>query len=124
MELTKFVRRPFTVEAIEITEENIEELAQFIGTIRTKGDGGKYIAVDRTLIPTVDRVYPGFWLTRMGNNDKCYSRKVFMREFIELSPRRAEALEVLSTPDHELSSEDCDCAACKNRKAQLALDVD
>lgn len=83
MEFTEFVRKPFVVEAIEVTEENISDLAEFIGTLRKKDDGTPFIAVDRRLIPNVYRVYPGFWMTRMGDNVRCYSKKVFTEQFTE-----------------------------------------
>ncbi|MET0786257.1 MAG: hypothetical protein ABWY25_06085 [Paenisporosarcina sp.] len=83
VELTTFVRKPFTVEAVEITEENINELAEFIGTVRTKDNGSPYIQVDRRLVPNVFRVYPGFWMTKMGDNIRCYSKRIFKEQFVE-----------------------------------------
>lgn len=83
----KFVRKPFVVEAIEITAENIEELAKHIGVYRNR-DGYKYINVDRRFIQGVDRVYPGFWMTKMGDNIRCYNRKIFLDQF---TPSTVEA---------------------------------
>lgn len=83
MEFTKFVRKPFTVEAIEITLENIDELAKDIGDVRTRDDGTKYILVDSRLVPNVEKVYPGFFVTKMGQNVRCYSRKIFREQFVE-----------------------------------------
>lgn len=81
MEFTEFVRKPFVVEAIEITTENITEIADFIGILREKEDGTPFISVDRRLIPNVYRVFPGFWMTRMGDNIRCYSKKIFLEQF-------------------------------------------
>lgn len=81
MEFNTYVRKPFVVEAVEITEENIEEVAEFVGTIRHKEDGTKYIFVDRRLVPNLFRVYPGFFMTRMGDNVRCYSPKIFNDQF-------------------------------------------
>lgn len=81
MQFTNYVRKPFTVEAVEVTPENIEELTQLIGDLRKKEDGTPYIQVNRRLVPNIYRVYPGFWVTRMGDNIHCYSPKVFKREF-------------------------------------------
>ena len=87
MEFITFVRKPFTVEATEVTEENIAEIAELIGTLRQKENGQPYIAVNRRLIPNLFRVYPGFWLTRMGDdNMRCYSKRVFKQQFIETTP--------------------------------------
>ena len=82
MGFKKYKRKPFEVEAVEITEENIDELAQFIGTVRTREeDGVKFIQVDRRLIPNVVRVYQGFFMTKMGDNIRCYSPRTFKEQF-------------------------------------------
>ena len=83
MEFTTFVRKPFTVEAVEITNENIAELAEFIGTLRERDNGQKFIQVDRRAVPNVFRVYPGFWMTKMGDNVRCYSKRIFKDQFTE-----------------------------------------
>lgn len=85
MEYTSFARKPFVVEAIEITAENLNDIAEMVGTIRTTVDDKVYIQVDRRLIPNIDRVFPGFWLTRMGKNIRCYSAKVFNEQFTEVT---------------------------------------
>lgn len=85
MEFEEFARRPFVVEALEVTTENIEEIAAFVGTLQKKEDGTPYIQVDRRLVPTIYRVYPGFWVTRFGDNIRCYSRKIFLEHFIKLT---------------------------------------
>lgn len=82
IEFQKYTRKPFTVEAVEITEENLEELAVHIGTIKTREeDGVKYIHVDRRLVPNVFRVFPGFFMTKMGDNIRCYSPRTFKEQF-------------------------------------------
>jgi len=86
MEMNEYVRKPFVVNAIQITEENIAELAQHIGTLQSREGGGQFIKVDRTKVPTIDRVFPGFWLTMMGDNTRCYSECTFARQFTPLSP--------------------------------------
>lgn len=86
MELTTFVRKPFTVEAVEITRDNIEELSPLIGTLKEKRDGTPYIRVNRHVVPNVDYVYIGFWMTKMEDNIRCYSKRVFKEQFVELNP--------------------------------------
>jgi hypothetical protein len=83
MEFTTFVRKPFIVEAMEVTEENIAEVAELIGTLRKKENGVPYIAVNRRLVPNLYRVYVGFWVTKMGDNVRCYSKRVFTQQFVE-----------------------------------------
>ena len=83
MEFTTFVRKPFVVQAVEVTADNIEEVAKYIGDVREREDGTKYILVDGRLVPNVERVYPGFFMTKMGENVRCYSRKIFREQFVE-----------------------------------------
>jgi hypothetical protein len=83
MEFTTFVRKPFTVEAVEVTRENIEELAPLIGTLHKKDNGTPFIQVNRRLVPNVFRVYPGYWVTKMGDNVRCYAKRVFFDQFTE-----------------------------------------
>lgn len=86
MEFSKFVRKPFTVEAVEITTENIEKIAEHVGTLRKKQNGAPYIQVDRRLVPSLDRVYPGFWMTKIGENIRCYTKRAFMEQFVPSTP--------------------------------------
>lgn len=86
MNFITFVRKPFIVEAVEVTEDNIAEISKFVGDLREKEDGSPYIAVDRRLFPNIYRVYPGFWMTKMGDNVRCYSKQVFTKQFIHNSP--------------------------------------
>lgn len=97
MEFTTFVRKPFVVQAVEITTENIEEVAKYIGDVREREDGTKYILVDRRLVPNVFKVYPGFFMTKMGENVRCYSRKIFKEQFVEA----ADAPEIMATTSAE-----------------------
>lgn len=96
MEFKEYVRKPFVVEAVEVTVENISELAEFIGTLRWKDDKTPFIAVDRRLIPNVYRVYPGFWMTRMEGNLRCYSKKIFMDQFLLKTDDMDDSLKVLT----------------------------
>lgn len=86
MEFSEYVRKPFLVEAIEVTEENIAEIAKYVGELREKDDGTPFIYVDRRLVPNIFRVYPGFFMTRMGDHIRCYSRKVFAEQFTGSTP--------------------------------------
>lgn len=81
MEFQSYVRKPFVVDAVEVTEDNIAEIAKYVGELRAKDDGTPFIFVDRRLVPNIFRVYPGFFMTRMGDHIRCYSRKVFFEQF-------------------------------------------
>ena len=83
IQFNSFVRKPFVVEAVEVTTDNIAEVAKYVGDLREKEDGTPYILVDRRLVPNVFKVYPGFFMTKMGENVRCYSRKIFKDQFTE-----------------------------------------
>ena len=86
MEFTTFVRKPFVVEAVEVTEDNIAEIAGHLGTLETKEDGTPYIQVERRPFLNIKEVTPGYWMTMMGNNIRCYSKLVFEKQFIQSTP--------------------------------------
>lgn len=83
MDFKPYVRKPFVVEAVEVTEDNIAEIAKYVGELKAKDDGTPFILVDRRLVPNIYRVYPGFYMTRMGDHIRCYSKKVFFDQFTE-----------------------------------------
>lgn len=101
MEFTNYVRKPFIVKAIQVTEENIGELAPMIGTLRQKDDGTPYIQVNRKLVPNVFRVYPGFWMTQMGENVHCYSTRIFTDQFVEATYEVTNWVDYLNSDPEE-----------------------
>lgn len=89
MDFVTYVRKPFTVKAVMVTEENMEEIAKQVGEIRETEDetpARKYIFVDRRIVPNVFKVFPGFYMTKMGDNIRFYSKKVFNEQFTEQTP--------------------------------------
>lgn len=105
MELKPFVRKPFLVEAIEITEENIAEIAEHVGTLKFKEDGSPFIHVNTKKVPNVYRVYPGFWMTKMGNNVRCYTKKIFTEHFVETTPEINTWVQYISTVQQQQQEE-------------------
>jgi|SRR6478609_8553605 len=105
MEELEYIRKPFTVTAILITRENIAELAPRIGTLRTRDDGVPWIEVDPAKIPKVPRVYPGFYLTNMGGNDRVYSSKIFHEQFVQTDDSARAWMEYLNSREDSNESE-------------------
>lgn len=87
LQFTSHIRRPFEVDAMQITEDNIREAASLIGALETTPQGNQYIVVDRNLVPNVVRVYPGYYVTRMDSNIRCYSKRIFEEQFIARNER-------------------------------------
>ena len=108
LEFTVFTRRPFIVEAIQITEDNIEELAGLIGEVRHKDDE-IYISIDRRVIPNIRKAYVDWWVTRMDDNLRCYSPKIFEEQFEEDDPAEYPLeLEILPEGDFQDDNRDDD----------------
>jgi hypothetical protein len=92
MEFKKFIRKPFVVEAVEVTRENIHELSDLIGEYG-EDENGPYIDADRNKVPTVFKVIPGYWVTKMGKNIRCYSSRVFNEQFTRSTPETEKLVE-------------------------------
>lgn len=86
IEFKEFVRKPFTVKAVEVTEDNIEAISVFVGDLEKLPDGTVFIKVDRRLVPNVFRVFPGFFMTKMGDHIRCYSPQIFAEQFASITP--------------------------------------
>lgn len=83
-EFTDFVRKPFKISAVQITEENIDELCELIGhKVVETAPGRKFILVNRRIVHHTQRAAIGWWVTTMDDNLRCYPDKVFTRQFME-----------------------------------------
>lgn len=84
LEFTPFVRRPFMVEAVEVTTENIREIADMVGSLKfDENTGAPYIMVNRKKVPNVYRVTPGYLVTRVDSKIRAYSPNSFNAQFVE-----------------------------------------
>ena len=99
MEFNSYIRRPFVVEAVEITEENLEEVAKYVGEVKSDDEGNRYIRVDRRLVPALFKVYPGFYFTRMGDKHRCYTPEIFAKQFADASPEVMQWVDYLNSED-------------------------
>lgn len=95
-----YIRKPFVVKGLEVTADNIEEVAKMVGTIH-EDDEGKYILVNSRLVPNIDRVYPGYYLTKLGHFVHCYAPLVFFDQFIEKTEDVTKWLEYIEGSDEE-----------------------
>lgn len=86
LEFNEYIRKPFTVQSCLVTEENIEAIAVHVGELEKLPDGTVFIKVDRRMVPNVFRVFPGFYMTKMGDHIRCYSPKVFAEQFAAMTP--------------------------------------
>lgn len=85
----KFVRKPFFVDAVKVTEENLDAVAKWCGgVVKTVAASGErkeasYIKVDvqRPLHENQTKAFPGSWVLASGSNFKVYTNKAFRASF-------------------------------------------
>lgn len=84
MKTHKFARKPFYVDGVRVTEQNIEELAEWCGgDIREDRAGVKHIKVrvNRPLTPRQTQAYVGDWVLYGVSGYKVYTQKAFDKSF-------------------------------------------
>lgn len=86
LKLEKYERLPFTIEAVEVTAENMRAVAKWCGgQIRTSGKRGiqKYIKVDvkRALNDRQTQAYIGDFVLKAGSGFKIYTPRAFSESF-------------------------------------------
>lgn len=90
---TKFVRRPFEIDAVQVTLANMEEVAKWCGgDVRTRkaerteqGEFTRYIKV-RVYRPLDERqsmAYEGDWVLYAGTGYKVFTPNAFENTFVE-----------------------------------------
>jgi hypothetical protein len=86
MDFQPYMRRAFEVSAVEVTRDNIAELADLVGTLSESGDGTPFIQADKKKAKGVGRVWPGYFITKMDNRLRCYTPKAFRQQFDMIEP--------------------------------------
>ena len=96
-----FVRTPFAVKAVEITDENIDQIAEVIGEVqihhKTKE---RFISLNRKIVPNMSRAFIGWYVTVLRDNIRVYSPKIFDEQFVAADPNGTVTLDV---SDEDLS---------------------
>lgn len=104
IETVKYVRKPFEVQAVQVTEENFEEIAEWcngtIVTVRTPkaadGQAKRYIKVNvsRPLNERQTQAYVGDWLLEAEKGLKVYADGPFARNFTKAEDDKPQELMV------------------------------
>lgn len=88
-EIKKYNRKSFTVEAVQVKPENIEEVAKWCGG-EVRNDGSKEGTLSRdhikvqVLNPLGEKqtqAYLGDWVLKSGKNFKVYTNRSFFKNF-------------------------------------------
>lgn len=80
----QFVRKAFYVTGVQVTEDNMAEVAEWCGgTVRENGEGHLFIKVHTTkaIYDRQTRALPGDWVLKAGKNWKVYTNKAFEEVF-------------------------------------------
>lgn len=105
--LSKFARKPFYVDAVRVSEDNLEEVAKWCsGEIFTDSMEGRYVKV-RVHRPLTDRqtkAFVGDWVLFAGTGFKVYTPKAFDKSFEKVKHlTKAQADEAGIKVPHEKS---------------------
>lgn len=112
LKLEKYERLPFTVEAVEVTAENMKTVAKWCGgQIRTSGKRGiqKYIKIDvkRALNDRQTMAYIGDYVLRAGSGFKIYTPRAFSESFRKQVEEMVEVAErMVAREEAENQAED------------------
>lgn len=95
METKKFTRKPFHVEAVRVTAEDMKEIADWCGgkvvdrpNPRDKSQDQYYIKVDveRPQTEKQTMAFVGNWILKMGRGFKVYTDAGLRKTFEEVDP--------------------------------------
>ena len=97
MKITKFARKSFQVEGVQVTAENINEVAEWCGGDIRYRRGNKtpedmyiYVNVVRPLNERQKRAYLGNWVLKSDRGWKVFTENAFNESFVEV-PEGADA---------------------------------
>ncbi len=80
----KYARKPFLIDAVKVTSENIEEVAEWaMGEVRLtdKGDPYIHVRVHRPLTARQTKAFVGDWVLYANKGFKVYTEKAFHNTF-------------------------------------------
>jgi hypothetical protein len=86
MDIKKFVRKPFFVDGVQVTEENLDEVGRWCnGHVHTNEKGQRFIKVEveRPLYDRQTRAFVGDWVLRSHKGFKVYTNQAFEKSFDE-----------------------------------------
>jgi hypothetical protein len=79
----KFARKPFYVDAVRVSADNIEKVAEWCGGEIRTDEEGKHVKVNvyRPQSERQSKAYVGDWVLYSGSGYKCYTPKSFDKSF-------------------------------------------
>lgn len=121
IETNKYARRPFYVDAVQVTEENMEEVAKWCqGDVATdpkaltapeaSGDDHPYVKVrvHRPLTERQTKAFVGDWVLYAGTGFKVYTPKAFEKSFERVSDDVSRVVHRSAVDGQFVSAEDAE----------------
>lgn len=129
LSIEKYNRKPFTVEAVQITVDNMAEVAEWCGgeVILEQHKNGRlvqYIKVDvnKPISERQTKAYVGDWILKGRGGFKCYSKKAFPACFEKAGPVVKQSdLEMQPDPMREVYEANYNAAKGQNLWPQEEL---
>jgi hypothetical protein len=84
LKFENYTRKPFTVQAVQVTEDNLNTVAEWCGgEVQTLSNNVKFIKVDvsRPITTRQTRAFLGDWVLYAGRGFKVYTEKAFRMNF-------------------------------------------
>lgn len=84
MKTAKFTRKPFEVDAVQVTAENINDVAKWCQGEVVNEDGQQFVKVRvlRVLNDRQTKAFIGDWVLYAGTGYKVYTAKAFQKSFV------------------------------------------
>lgn len=83
LDVNQYARKPFTVQAVQVTQENIDDVALWSdGKVVNEADS-QFVKIDvrRPLHERQTKAYPGDWVLRAGQGFRVYNDSAFRNQF-------------------------------------------
>lgn len=97
----KYARKPFIIDAVQVTEENLEKVAEWCMGEVVQADGRRYVKVrvHRPLNERQTKAFVGDWVLYAGTGYKVYTDKAFLGSFEPVFVGTDEVKEEVVTSD-------------------------
>lgn len=87
----KYIRKPLVVDAVQVTEDNMEEIAKWCqGEVRSMDESNRsqyvHVRVHNPRSPRQTRAFVGDWLLYTEMGYKIYNTKAFVSSFDPYTP--------------------------------------
>lgn len=87
LETTKYMRKPFYIDALQVNEENLEAVAEWCGgvvNVQSAQEETKFIRVEvrHPLNSRQTKAFPGDWVLHFNGGFKVYTDTAFKNNFV------------------------------------------